>query len=76
MNAEQKPVERIIGLDAHPGSFTAAILRGPTPAAAIVEKTFNKVPLAQLQNWAKKNTTRGTIMVSTPAAIIKFCCDE
>ncbi len=63
MNAEPKPVERIIGLDAHPGSFTAAVVRGATPAAAIVEKTFNKVPLAQLQNWAKKHTNPQDLIV-------------
>ena len=39
MNEQTKPVERVIGLDGHPDSFTAALLRGPTPAAAIVEKT-------------------------------------
>jgi hypothetical protein len=57
MNEELKPVERVIGFDAHPDSFTAAILRGPTPAAAVVEKTFHKVPLAQLASWAQKHTT-------------------
>lgn len=48
---------RVIGLDAHPDSFTAAILRGQTPAAATVEKMFNKVPLGQLAKWAQKHTT-------------------
>ena len=57
MNDESKQVERVIGLDAHPDSFTAAILRGPTPATAVVEKTFHKVPLAQLISWAQKHTT-------------------
>src|SRR6267142_2723672 len=33
MNLDAKNVERVIGFDAHPDSFTAAILRGPTPAA-------------------------------------------
>ena len=47
----------MIGLDAHPDSFTAALLRGPTPAATVVEKIFNKVPLAQLARWAQKHTT-------------------
>ncbi len=56
MNEEIKAVERVIGLDGHPDSFTAAVLRGPTPAAAIEEKVFNKVPMAQLQSWAKKHT--------------------
>jgi transposase len=63
MNDPLKSVERVVGLDSHPDSFTAAILHGPTPAAAIVEKIFNKVPLAQLQSWAKKNTTPQDLFV-------------
>jgi transposase len=63
MNDESKPVERVIGFDAHPDSFTAAILRGPTPAAAVVEKTFNKVPLTQLPSWAQKHTTAQDLIV-------------
>src|SRR5436190_18010589 len=57
MNQETKSVERVVGLDGHPDSFTAAPLRGPTPASAIVEKVFNKVPLGQLESWAQKHTT-------------------
>jgi transposase len=57
MNTETKQIERVIGFDCHPDSFTAAILRGPTPAAAVVEKIFNQVPLGQLPDWAKKHTT-------------------
>ena len=56
-------VERVIGFDAHPDSFTAAILRGPTPAAAVVEKVFNKVPMAQLTGWAQKHTTAQDLIV-------------
>ena len=63
MNDESKPVERVIGFDAHPDSFTAAILRGPTPAAAVVEKIFNKVPMAQLTRWAQKHTTAQDLIV-------------
>ncbi|HWI57570.1 MAG TPA: IS110 family transposase [Bacillota bacterium] len=63
MNEQIKPVERVIGLDAHPDSFTTAIVRGPTPAAAIVEKTCNKVPLKQLESWAKKNTTEADLFL-------------
>ena len=47
---------RVIGLDAHPDSFTAAILCGPTPAAASVEKIFDHVALGQLAKWAQKHT--------------------
>jgi len=55
--------ERTIGLDAHPDSFTAAILRGSTPASAVVEKMFNKVPMVQLQGWAKKHITAKDLCV-------------
>src|SRR5438067_224977 len=63
MNAETNNVERVIGFDSHPDSFTAAILRGPTPAAAVVEKMFNKLPLSQLQSWAKKHIHPGDLFV-------------
>jgi transposase len=63
MNEEAKVVERVIGLDSHPDSFTAAILRGPTPAAAVVEKVFNKLPLARLPDWAQKHTTAQDLIV-------------
>ena len=63
MNTNSNIVERVIGFDSHPDSFTAAILRGPTPAAAVVEKMFNKVPMSRLQSWAKKNTTAQDLLV-------------
>jgi transposase len=63
MNEESKIVERVIGFDSHPDSFTAAIVRGTSPAAAVVEKMFNKVPMARLQDWAKKNTTQEDLFV-------------
>lgn len=63
MNDTSKPVERVIGLDSHPDSFTAAILRGPTPATAVEEKVFNKVPMAQLASWAQKHTTAQDLIV-------------
>lgn len=54
---------RVIGLDCHPDSFTAAPLRGQTPAQAIIEKVFNKVPMSQLSNWAKKNLNAQDLVV-------------
>jgi transposase len=63
MNHDSSLVERVIGLDSHPDTFTAAVLRGRTPAQAITEKIFNKVPMAQLQSWAKKNTTVQDVLV-------------
>jgi transposase len=58
-----KPVERVIGLDVHPHSFTAAVIRGPTPAAALVEKVCNQVALGQLGRWAQKQTTAQDMIV-------------
>jgi transposase len=63
MNNNSNAVARVIGLDSHPDSFTAAVLRGKTPAQAILEKTFHKVPMAQLQSWAKKHTSGDDLLV-------------
>jgi transposase len=63
MTEQNKSVERVIGFDAHPDSFTAAILRGPTPAAAITEKVFNKLRNSQLETWVMKNTTPNDLIV-------------
>jgi len=63
MTDKINPVERLIGFDGHPDSFTAAVVKGPTPAAATLEKMFNKVPLGQLRSWTTKNTTAGDLIV-------------
>lgn len=63
MNSKPEIVERVIGFDAHPDTFTAALVRGPTPVAAVIEKTFNKVAMAQLESWAKKHTTEKDLIV-------------
>lgn len=63
MNDNATPLPRVIGLDCHPDSFTAAILSGSTPAQAIVERTFNKVPIGQLAKWAQQNTQPGDLLV-------------
>jgi transposase len=63
MNAVSNIVQRVIGLDSHPDSFTAAILSGATPAAALTEKLFNKVPMSQLQKWAAKHSTGQDLFV-------------
>lgn len=63
MNENAKTNQRVIGFDSHPDSFTAALLRGPTPAAAITEKTFNKVPITQLEKWAQSHTTAEDLFV-------------
>jgi len=60
---DANPKGRVIGFDSHPDSFTAALLRGPTPAAAITEKVFNKIPIQQLPGWAQKHTTAEDLFV-------------
>jgi transposase len=54
---------RVIGLDSHPDSFTAAVLIGQTPAAAQVEKLFHKVPMIRLGSWAQKHTLPEDLVV-------------
>ena len=63
MNQDSNHVERVIGFDAHPDSFTAVLLRGQTPAAAVSEKMFNKVPMVRLQSWAQQHTTSQDLFV-------------
>lgn len=63
MQTHATPAARVIGLDSHPDSFTAALLTGPTPAAAIVEKIFNHVPIAQLSKWAQTHTAPDDLLV-------------
>jgi transposase len=63
MKNNQMLPERVIGFDSHPDSFTAAVLRGETPAQAVTEKMFHKVPMAQLQSWAKKHTSSEDLLV-------------
>ena len=63
MNANASKVRRVIGFDSHPDSFTAALIQGPMPAAALVEKIFNKVPMNRLKGWAKKHTTPEDLFV-------------
>ena len=57
MKEKTIPPSRVIGFDSHPDSFTAATIEGSTPVSARVIKTFNKVPMGQLESWAKKHTT-------------------
>lgn len=63
MNQNANSLPRVIGFDSHPDTFTAALLRGQTPAQALTEKTFNQVPMAQLQSWARKHTTPEDVFV-------------
>jgi transposase len=63
MNPNATPNPRVIGLDSHPDTFTAALLQGRTPAEAVTEKIFNRLPMAQLARWAKKHTATADLIV-------------
>jgi len=63
MDKNANLLPRVIGFDSHPDTFTAALLQGPTPAAAVTEKVFNQVPMAQLAGWARKHTTAQDLFV-------------
>jgi transposase len=63
MDKNANLLPRVIGFDCHPDTFTAALLQGPTPAAAVTEKVFNKIPMAQLAAWAKKHATAQDLFV-------------
>ena len=64
MDKNKKQIfDRIIGMDSHPDTFTAAIVEGSTPASALVKKTFDRVPNDRLESWAKKNTTEQDLIV-------------
>jgi len=60
---QSNPIPRVVGLDVHPDSFTATIIQGSTPMAAVVLQTFTKVPIAQLKSWATKHTLPSDILV-------------
>ena len=63
ITSDIKTIERVIALDCHPDTFTAALLRGQTPAQALTEQVFNQVPLSRLQSWATKHTTEADLFV-------------
>jgi transposase len=59
----QTQTGRIVGLDGHPDSFTAALVQGRTPAEALTQQVFHKVPIGRLLSWAQKNTTAEDLIV-------------
>lgn len=47
---------RVVGLDAHPDVFTAAVLAGSDAANARVVTVSNSLPIARLEEWFKQHT--------------------
>lgn len=53
---QEQRAGRVVGLDCHPDSFTAARLVGDQAREAVVEKLSEKLPLDSLEDWALKHT--------------------
>lgn len=51
-----------VGLDAHPDSFTAAIVRGDTVRESSVEKVAGPIDLPQLEKWFEKHVSRDAVV--------------
>jgi transposase len=54
---------RIIGLDCHPDTFTAAVFRGSTPHDAVKLQTRPDMSLDKLLHWAAKEFTKDDIFL-------------
>lgn len=54
---------RIIGLDCHPDTFTAAVFRGSTPHDAVKLQTRPDMSLQKLLDWAAKEFTRDDLFL-------------
>ncbi len=63
MNPKATSNQRVVGLDAHPDTFTAALLIGATPASAIIQNIYHQIRLPELARWAQKHTTPDDLFV-------------
>lgn len=55
--------QRVVGLDVHPDSFAGAILEGRDPANAKVLSSSTRVALAELEQWATRQTSAVDVLV-------------
>lgn len=60
---EEVAADRVIGLDAHPYMFTAAVVTGQDARTAKTEKVYDRIPLDQLERVMKTATTPKDVMV-------------
>jgi hypothetical protein len=59
---------RVVGLDAHPDSFAAALLEGEQADTARVLRSATRQPLATLEAWMQRYTGAGEIVVLEASA--------
>ena len=63
MKATKEKINRIIGLDMHPDVFTAAALEKTTADLSKVLWVQDRLPTANLEDWAKKHLCNGDLLV-------------
>lgn len=63
MNAAKEKINRIIGLDMHPDVFAAAALQKAPADLSKVLWVQDRLPTANLENWAKKHLREGDVLV-------------
>jgi hypothetical protein len=74
MNSECNSVQRVIGFDSHPDSFTAAILRGPRPPPRSSTKPSTKSPWPTGQPGPKSTPRPKTSSCwKLPATASRWC---
>jgi transposase len=68
--AKQSPEKRrrVVGLDAHPDSFAAAVLEGSDADSARVVRTTTRQPLATLEAWMLRHTAPREVVVLEASA--------
>lgn len=54
---------RIVGLDCHPDTFTAAVFRGSIPSDAVKLSNHPDMSLKKLLNWAAKEFTKNDLFL-------------
>ena len=59
---------RAVGLDIHPDTFAAAILKGRDPLSARLVLSVTRQPLEALGAWAARHTTRDDVLVIEASA--------
>ena len=63
MTKGKTEIKRTLGLDAHPDSFTAAIVVGRIPHEAVVEKVSDAIELEEMERWFERYVDRDTTVV-------------
>ena len=80
---QERTEPRTVGLDAHPDSFTAALMAGQIPLEAEVLKVSDKLSLPTLEAWLAKNPAAAadTCQITCGVAILysesiydRICC--